>query len=663
MSEYLPTKNLTSEKSIEQAKLFLQKQQYIEAIEILCALLEQEPDNKDALYIIAVCHRYLNQKDKALSALKQLKSYHPNYARAFQEEGHNYRANNSSSAIKSYEQAILLNPTLIASWKYLSELHKIQHNTLASNEAYRQFAHWSKMPKELLSINSFIYEEKLMKAEDLCRYFLQKNPKNVEAMRLLASIGVKHKVLDDAEFLLESCLAFEPNFALARLDYVHVLHRRQKYQKSLEQADILRKSDPDDLRYQMTFANENQAVGNFNKAIEIYQNLLNKIPDDSGVHIMQGHAYKTVGQTDNAITAYQQACLSKDNFGDAFWSLANLKTYKFTEAEINKMQTREQAEETLFEDRFHLCFALGKAFEDRKSYADAFTYYERGNALKKRQLNYSAQRTASECQAQIDVCTPELFKNKLAQSCQAADPIFIVGLPRSGSTLLEQILSSHSQVDGTMELPNIMALAHRLSGRRRTHDSKQYPKVLEELSSEQLKKFGDKFIADTQIHRQGATYFIDKMPNNFKHIGLIQLILPNAKIIDARRHPLACCFSGYKQLFAEGQEFSYSLKDIGHYYNDYVKLMDHWDSVLPGKILRVQYEDVVADLEVQVRRLLDFCGLPFEENCLAFHKTKRSVRTASSEQVRQPIYNQGLQQWQKFEEYLDPLKDVLGAKG
>ncbi|GAB56015.1 TPR domain protein [Glaciecola punicea ACAM 611] len=659
MSAYLPSDNIRSEKIIEQAKNLLQKQQYIESIDLLNGLLTQAPDNVDALYIVAVCQRYLNQKDKALSVLKQLKSYHPNYARAFQEEGHNYRSTDYFAAIRSFEQAILLNPTLIASWKSLAELHKIQDNKVASNEAYTQYAYWSNMPKELLSVNSFLCDDKLAKAEDLCRFFLKKHPKNVEAMRLLASIGVKHKVLDDAEFLLESCLTFEPNFHQARSDYVNVLHRRQKYQKALEQADILRRSAPSNLRYQMIFANENQAVGNFDKALDVYKTLLNKIPDDSGVLIMQGHAYKTIGQTENAIIAYRQACISKENFGDAFWSLANLKTYHFTDEEIVKMQAREQAEETLFEDRFHLCFALGKAFEDRGSYTDAFSYYERGNALKKKQLNYSAQQIASQCQAQIEVCKPALFRNKVAHSCQAADPIFIVGLPRSGSTLLEQILSSHSQVDGTMELPNIMALSHRLSGRRSINDTKRYPKVLEELSAEQLKKFGDAFIKDTQVHRKEAPYFIDKMPNNFRHIGLIHLILPNAKIIDARRHPLACCFSGFKQLFAEGQEFSYSLEDIGHYYNDYVQLMDHWDSVLPGKILRVQYEDVVADLEMQVRRLLEFCGLPFEENCLNFHKTKRSVRTASSEQVRQPIYNKGLEHWQKFEEYLEPLKNVL----
>jgi hypothetical protein len=274
-------------------------------------------------------------------------------------------------------------------------------------------------------------------------------------------------------------------------------------------------------------------------------------------------------------------------------------------------------------------------------------------------LRYSADRMTDVLALQRSVCTPELFA-KTGAGCQAPDPIFIVGLPRAGSTLLEQILASHSQVDGTLELPNVGALAHRLDGRRMVDDTPKYPGRLLDLSDTQLRKFGEAYISDTQIHRQGAPFFIDKMPNNFRHIGLIQLMLPNAKIIDARRHPMGCCFSGFKQLFATGQEFTYGLAEIGQYYRDYVELMDHWDQVLPGKVLRVQYEDVVTDTETQVRRLLAFCGLSFEPQCLTFFETERSVRTPSSEQVRQPIYRSGLEQWRHFEPWLGPLKEALG---
>jgi hypothetical protein len=311
-------------------------------------------------------------------------------------------------------------------------------------------------------------------------------------------------------------------------------------------------------------------------------------------------------------------------------------------------------------DRIYLLFALGKAFEDLGSFETSFEYYEQGNRLKKTQSRYDAEKMSADLAAQSSKCTNDLFTQKFGAGCRAPDPIFIVGLPRSGSTLLEQILASHSQVNGTLELPNILSLSQRLRRRGRQEDSNGYPEILGDLSDQELEEFGKDYINDTLIHRQGAPFFIDKMPNNFRHIGLIQLILPNARIIDARRHPMSCCFSGFKQLFAEGQEFTYGLPEVGAYYRDYVHLMDHWDSVLPGKVLRVQYEDVVADLEGQVRRLLDHCGLPFEAACLNYHETERSVRTPSSEQVRQPIYDSGLEAWRPFEPFLTPLKTALG---
>jgi hypothetical protein len=306
-----------------------------------------------------------------------------------------------------------------------------------------------------------------------------------------------------------------------------------------------------------------------------------------------------------------------------------------------------------------LCFALGKALEDRADYAASFSYYERGNALKKAETRYDPDRIDRELRAQREVCTGSLFGHLRGAGYTDPSPIFIVGLPRAGSTLLEQILASHSQVDGTMELPNILALAHRLNGRRMIGDDPRYPGILHQLDAEQLHEFGRKFIEETRIYRKGAARFIDKMPNNFRHIGLIHLILPHAKIIDARREPMACCFSGFKQLFAEGQEFTYGLDDAGRYYRGYVQLMNHWNEVLPGKILRVQYEEVVTDLEAQIRRLLEYCELPFEDGCLRFHENVRAVRTPSSEQVRQPIYDTGLDQWRHYETWLDPLKRAL----
>ena len=312
-------------------------------------------------------------------------------------------------------------------------------------------------------------------------------------------------------------------------------------------------------------------------------------------------------------------------------------------------------------DRIQICFALGKALEDLNLYDEAFSYYSRGNQLKLPGTHFDTQQLAKRIDAQEQVCTPELFSHFAGSGFAAPDPIFIVGLPRAGSTLLEQILASHSEVDGTMELHNILDLAKRLRGRDTQQEAEpRYPRILSELDSSLFEKFGQQFIEQTQVYRSSAPFFIDKMPNNFFHIGLIKLILPNAKVIDARRHPMACCFSGFKQLWGEGQEFSYGLTEIGNYYRQYVRLMAHWDAVLPNFVLRVQHEDVVNNLEGQVRRLLDFCGLPFEEACLEFHKTDRTVRTPSAEQVRQPIYRSGLDQWRNFEHYLDPLKLALG---
>jgi hypothetical protein len=324
------------------------------------------------------------------------------------------------------------------------------------------------------------------------------------------------------------------------------------------------------------------------------------------------------------------------------------------------MRAQEAAASTALVDRYHLCFALGKALEDRGEFAESYRYYERGNALKKSDSRYRPDPIERNTRLQKAICTQEFFAARQGVGSPDASPIFVVGLPRSGSTLLEQILASHSKVEGTMELADIPRMVLELQGREPDNENPRYPRVLPELKPEDFLRLGGKYLSDTRIYRMGKPHFIDKMPNNFRHLGLIHLILPNAKIIDARRNAMACCFGNFKQLFAAGQEFTYSLEDIGRYYRTYVELMAHWDSVLPGKVLRVEHEDVVDDLEANVRRILDFCGLEFEPQCVEFYKTERSIRTASSEQVRQPIFKEGIDQWRNFEPWLGPLKEVLG---
>jgi tetratricopeptide (TPR) repeat protein len=571
-----------------------------------------------------------------------------------------WRSGAIAEAIAAFEKAIRLNPALLEAWQALAALYRERGDVPLAEKAARRASALASLPPALLAISVDLHDGKLYEAEKACRDYLRRNPRDVEGMRLLASIGMQLGVLDDAEFLLESCLVFDPSHTPSRFDYMRVLHKRQKFAQARAQAEALLKLDPDNAAFKSGFAAAALALGDFEASLRTYEELVAAHPADPHHFLHRGHALKTVGRTPEAIASYRNAGRLKPDFGDAFWSLANLKTYRFEEGEIEQMLSREADPATALADRYHLCFALGKAFEHRGDFARSFEFYERGNRLKKSELRDPPERVLQQMQLQREVFTEELVRSRAGQGYPADDPIFIVGMPRAGSTLLEQVLASHPMVDGTLELPNIMSIAFRLNGRQTVRDTPRYPGVLRELPPQVLHTLGRDYIRGTRVYRQSAPRFTDKMPNNFRHVGLIGLILPNARIIDARRNPMACCFSVFQQLFAEGQEFSYSLSDVGQYYRAYVELMDHWDKVMPGRVLRVNYEDVVADLDTQVRRVLDFCGLPFDERCLNFHKTERAVRTASSEQVRQPLYRNAVEHWKNFEPYLQPLKDALG---
>ncbi len=653
-----------SDSIVARARGLLQQGQFQQSIALCKSVIDGDADHKDALYTLAVAFRLDRNFEAALSHIDSLIEIEPANGRAHQERGHCLRdAGRGDEAFLAYQSAVSLNAALHGSWKMLGQINANKRRDEAAEFAEAQCAYLESLPPELLSVASLIEEGRLVKAENICRHFLQTRGHHVEAMRFLAEIGTKFNSFDEAEFLLESAVVLEPDNAGAHMDYVNVLGKRQKFDKALEQATLLRAKSPDSPPIEMLYANQNLVVGNFDEALTVYRARAEQVPNNPSIHLTLGHALKTTGAQAAAIEAYTRAYSIKPDFGDAYWSLANLKTYQFDTKQIAAMREIEATPATQLGDRYHLCFALGKALEDHSDYAAAFEYYERGNRLKREEVGYDWRRISKEIALQIEHVTPELLAKTKGAGCPAPDPIFILGLPRAGSTLLEQILASHSQVEGTMELPNILALAHKLDGRRRVDEEARYPANLGELSRDELTAFGEAFIADTQIQRKNGTpFFIDKMPNNFRHIGLIHMILPNAKIIDARRGAMGCCFSGFKQLFAEGQEFTYGLEEIGHYYRDYVALMDHWDSVLPGKILRVTYEDVVANLETQVRGMLDFCGLPFEDACLTFHQTDRAVRTASSEQVRQPIFTSGVDQWENFSPYLDSLRAILGPE-
>ncbi|MEM7281852.1 MAG: sulfotransferase [Pseudomonadota bacterium] len=657
----------THEHTLDAAKKLVQQAAFSEAEDMMHDFLLNsdlsQHARRDGLYTLAVSQRYQKKLDSASETLKELRSHAPDYGRGYQELGHTYLEQKQVSlAIKAYENAVHHNPALQASWRALVNLYGLTERHESANAAAQEIVRFANLPPELVSVSALIHDKELYKAERLCRHFLRNNRHHVEAMRLLAEIGVKLEMLDDAEFLLESCVEFEPEYNRARFEYADVLLRRHKFQKALEQAQILNRKEPDNLAIRSLVGSATVGLGDHEEAISIFDEVLAKEPNQTKVYVTKGHALKTIGRFDDAIASYQQAYKVEPNHGDAFWSLANTKVYEFTDQEIEHMRREEASRDIALDDRIHMCFALGKALEDRGDFEGAFHYYFCGNTLKQDEMRHTPQRLAARIRAQKEVCTRDFFDQYVGVGSQTFDPIFIVGLPRAGSTLLEQIIASHSQVDGTLELPHILSLVNRLRDRNlpESEQGSRYPRILHDLDADLFARFGEQYLTETRVFRAGAPRFIDKMPNNFVHVGLIKLILPHAKVIDARRHPMACCFSGFKQLFGEGQDFSYGLPEMGNYYREYVGLMKHWDEVLPGFVLRVNHEDVIEDLEGQVRRVLEFLDLEFESGCVEYYKTKRSIRTPSSEQVRQPIYRSGMEVWRNFEKWLDPLKKELG---
>jgi tetratricopeptide (TPR) repeat protein len=620
--------------------------------------------NKDKLseidywFYLSVNHRYLEKYQEALSLLTNVLKIDSAYGRAYQEYGHNYiKLDNADMALKSYVAAVKYNPSLQASWLGILTLDNADEDlkTLANTK----IIYLKNLPPELKSVLSFIHEGKLKKADNLCRFYLQNSPHHIDGMKLLATICTKLHVYDDAEFLLESCLEFEPNNLNSLIQYVDILIKRQKYGSALENAKKMYKQYPDAIDAQLTYAVTLQQTDNQDEALELYKKLLDKHPASYHVYLSIGHLYKNFGSIDKSIKSYKQSYKINNQCGEAYWSLANLKTYKFDDKEIRNLEDMVLNEYINNEEKIPMHFALGKAFEDEGDYKKSFNHYELGNNLKIPFTKFTSNDFKNECLNQMDVCTSDLFETKKDWGHLSDEPIFILGLPRVGSTLIEQILASHSKVDATHELPNILATSHKLNLRKAQNKESRYPDILLSLSAPQLKMIGENYIKDSEVFRKDGIYFIDKMPNNFRHIGLIKLILPNAKIIDIRRNSMSACFSCYKQLFAEGQEFTYSLERLGNYYNNYVDLMNHWNKVLPNQILSVNYEDLINNFEDTVKIILDYCKLPFEDACIEFYKSKRSVKTPSAQQVRQPIYTSGLDYWKNYDPYLDELKKHL----
>jgi len=647
---------------ISRATEAIKDARFVDALSLLESNLEKDPNHIDSLYLAAVSSRYLKNYDEAKKYIESLLSQAPDMGRAYQELGHlNRDIGNQENSIAHYRQACELNPALLSSWKALYDYFRAGNNKPAADHAFMQMNTLQSIPSILLYISQILNEGKLGIAEEKCREFLKKNPTNTFAMSLLAQIADRMGYFDDAEFLLESAVKFNPDDGELRMRYAMILRKKQKFEKTMEQVNILCEKFPENLSYQAQKASEIMQNGDHGGAINLFDNILEKNPFNFSVLTSKGHAQKTLGKTDRAIKSYQSAYKVKQDHGEAFFSLSNLKTYSFTKNELNIMRQQLKRVDLTLQDKTYFHFALAQGCEAIGEYDEAFLNLDSGNKIKNKQSKYSTERMDKELQAQIDVCNKSFFEQHGNGGYETKDPIFILGLPRAGSTLIEQILASHSMIDGTLELPNILSMAQSLRGDDIYGKEGNYPKSMEDLSLERRTEMGKMFIDDTRMHRQDAPRFTDKMPNNFRHIGLIHLIMPNAKIIDARRYSLDCCFSMFKQLFAQGQEFTYGLSEAGSYYKSYVNLMNHWDKVLPNKILRVNNEDIIDDLEGQVARMLEFLELPFEDSCITFYETDRSVRTASSEQVRKPINKSGMDRWKPYAKHLKPLLDGLGS--
>jgi tetratricopeptide (TPR) repeat protein len=629
-------------------------------------LLARHPEDRDLLYLAAMNLRHSNRVPDALELLRRLEQHHPRYSRLHQERGHCYVAlRDVPRAIDAFRRGVNINQALPDSWQMLLDLYRMTGDPHSAATAAEHLAVLGKLPPPIVQAGSLFSDGEWTPAESIVRAYLLEHGDHVEAMRLLARIGIQRDVLDDAERLLESVMKRAPDYGAARADYARVLHKRQRHLQARQEIDTLLQREPGNRDYLKLYAAACVGLGDYEPIIRLYRQMLaeDAAPgtETADLHLWLADLLRTVGRQPEAIQEYHAVIAALPDSGGAWWGLANLKTYRFADDEIARMRTVEATPATLLVDRYHLCFALGKALEDEGRYEESWAFYERGNALKHAESRYLPQIIETHARLSKQVCTKEFFAARQGWGVMDPDPIFILGLPRSGSTLIEQILASHPQVEGTQELADIQRIVVELWGRGTDLDNPRYPDVLTELSAEAFMRFGERFLAETRVYRRtGCPFFIDKMPNNFRDIGLIRLILPHAKIIDARREPMACCFGNLKQLFASGQEFSYSINDIARYYRTYLEIMRHWNAVLPGRILTVYHEDVVDDLEGSVRRILDFCGLPFERACVEFHKTQRSVRTASSEQVRQPINREGLAQWRSYEPWLASLRAALG---
>jgi len=645
------------EELLNMARQAARAKNHAEVIATCEKALAKAPDDIRFVFMIGTALQRIGKFEKGEPFLKRVIANAPGLAAAHQDLGLGYLSTNQlAKARKSLETAAKLEPNLTSAWRALYDVRAAEGDDAGAADAYRRALNMSQQDPALSKALELFANGHLGVAEGICREYLRQRPFDVNAIRLLGEIGIKLRIFDDAINLLERCLELAPDFHIARANYATALARHQKFPAALKQTERLKRDQPDNISHKVQHASILSMAGKFEQAHSSYEEVLQDIPDNAGILTSYGHSLRYGGKGDESAAAYLRAISADASAGEAYWSLANLKTFRFPDKQIGEMRKQLASLNEPSENKYHLAFALGKASEDSELFDESFDAYATGNSIKRKLSAYDYKDTTARVEAIIKDCGADLM-----DGCghPSKEPIFIVGLPRVGSTLIEQILASHSDVESTAELPFMGQIAVELAGRKKRSEETRYPSLLNDLSAERRVELGQQYLDRAASYRNGAPRFIDKLPNNWLHVALIKTILPNATIIDARREAMATGFANFKQLFARGQEFTYSLEDIGHYYFDYIRAMTHWQTIFPNQVLTVQYEEVVNDLEKQVRLLLAHSGLAFEDACLRYYEKDRSVRTASSEQVRKPIYRDALTIWKHYEKHLAPLKKVL----
>jgi len=646
----------------------MQANDFQRAEELLVTALKENPNNPNLLRVLGVSltkqDRLIEAEQKLTHVIRLVPNFapaHENLAEALLLQG------KVEQAIRSLKTAIKHNPNLQTANTKLAELLALVGRGIEADEIFQNSLDKNPERGELVQAMELNQNGDPAGAERIYEGILRRDPNNVDALRLMGVLYAKAEKYNDAEAYFRRAVEIAPDYWTAWINLGSALNEQQKFDKAEAAYKRALEIKPGSVHTLEQLGANALNEGRLEDSISWLRRALALDENHFPSLLCLGHALKTVGQQDEAIDSYRKCAVAKPDFGEVYWSLANLKTFRFEDAEVEEMKRRltEVSYAAEGEDSaISFSFALAKSYEDRKDYKTAFEYYAQGNEKKRFLVNHDPIEFEKMNDRIIDVFSKEFFEERAGQGCQDSSPILIVGLPRSGSTLLEQILASHSKVEGTAELHYLLRTAGE-SGLNRL-DGIKYPENMLELSFAQLESLGREYLEYTERHRTGAQYFTDKLPNNFTGIGFLHAVLPNAKVIDARRHPLDSCLGTYKQLFAKGQTFSYDFYDLAHYYSQYMRMMDHWNDVLPGKVLTVNYEEVVGDLETQARRIAEHCDLEWEDQMLRYHETKRAVKTASSEQVRQPIYTGSVNLWRHYEddlgeliEYLEPVLQTL----